>query len=214
MPREVQTAVQVANMALRIMQAVSIESFDEETLTAQTVRMYYDVVLRRCLTYYPWAFCKKEGELPELPESPLSFWQNAYHLPADFVDLRSLHCGIYASPVTRPPGRSLPSHTEIPAYEIVDGNIVCCNYAAPIFAEYTYEAPVEYYPHYFLDLLVSALVEELSAVFGYNLAGQDHYRGRVLGPRGKLGDAILQEKRRNAKWGPRPFNRLAAERNW
>jgi hypothetical protein len=41
MPREVQTAVQVANMALRIMQACPIESFDEETLTAQTVRMCY-----------------------------------------------------------------------------------------------------------------------------------------------------------------------------
>jgi hypothetical protein len=131
MPREVQTAVQVANMALRIMQAAPIESFDEESLTAQTVRMYYDVVLRRCLTYYPWAFCKKEGELTELPGSPLSFWQNAYHLPADFVDLHSLHCGVHRSPVTRPPSRSLPACTEIPAYEITDGNIVRCNYAPP-----------------------------------------------------------------------------------
>jgi hypothetical protein len=214
MAREVQTAVQVANMALRIMQASPIESFDEETLTAQTVRMYYDVVLRRCLTFYPWAFCKREAELQELPESPLPFWQYAYHLPADFVDLRSLHCGVYASPVTRPTGRNLLSHNEIASYEIVDGNIVCCNYAPPIFAEYTYEAPVEYYPHYFIDLLVSALVEELSAVFGYNLAGQDHYQQRVLGPNGKLGDAILQEQRRNSKQSFAPFNRLAAGRNW
>ncbi|MDR2677677.1 MAG: hypothetical protein LBB26_03920, partial [Puniceicoccales bacterium] len=132
MPREVQTAVQVANMALRIMQASPIESFDEETLTAQTVRMYYDVVLRKCLTHYPWAFCKKEGELSELPESPLSFWQYAYRLPADFVDLRGLYCSTYHSPITRPPGRNLRSRAEIPAYEIVDGNIVCCNYAPPV----------------------------------------------------------------------------------
>ena len=154
MPREVQTAVQIANMALRIMQASPIESFDEDTLTAQTVRMYYDVVLRRCLCAYPWAFCKKQAELQKLPESPLPFWLYAYQLPADFVDLRDLHMGIYSPPVTHLPGKIIPSGQEITAYEIIDGNIVCCNYASPIFANYTYEAPVEYYPHYFLDLLV------------------------------------------------------------
>ncbi|MDR2436022.1 MAG: hypothetical protein LBD33_01775 [Puniceicoccales bacterium] len=156
--------------------------------------MHYDVVLRRCLTYYPWAFCKKEAELSELPESPLPFWEYACHLPADFVDLCSLHSGVYAPPVTRLTGRNLLSRNEIASYEIADGNIVCSNYAPPIFAEYTYEAPVEYYPHYFIELLVSSLVEELSAVFGYNLTGQNHYQQRVSGSNGKLGGAILQEK--------------------
>jgi hypothetical protein len=214
MPREIQTAVQIANMALRIMQASAIESFDDETLTAQTIRLYYNVVLRQCLSSYPWAFCKKEWELAQLPASPLPFWLYAYRLPVDFVDIRWVRSGSYNSPTTRPPGRDVPSYAEVPCYEVTDGNVVCCNYAAPVFAAYTYEAPVELYPHYFIDLLVSVLVEELSAVFGYNLVGQDHYKGRIYGPNGKFSAAIQQERRQHPPMQRPMPGRLTGERNW
>lgn len=49
-------------------------------------------------------------------------------------------------------------------------------------------------PPYFIDYFVHTLVEELSAVFGYNLEGQAAYHGRVWGKNGKLGYALRKDR--------------------
>jgi hypothetical protein len=68
MTHEIQTAVQIANMALRVLQSRTIESLDDENdPVAQTVKMYYDNILRRCIAAYPWAFTIKEERLQPLP---------------------------------------------------------------------------------------------------------------------------------------------------
>jgi hypothetical protein len=137
-----------------------MESFDEDSMVAQTVRMYYDVVLRRCLAAYQLAF-------------------------SHFVSLVLLRDGV----------DDRPSWHGMNAYEIVSGNLVYTNATQPVFARYQYEAPVAHYPHYFCELLISSLVEELSAVFGHNLNTQAIYRQRINGTDGSLVRAIQEERR-------------------
>ena len=84
----------------------------------------------------------------------------------------------------------------------------------PLTARYHYEPPVEKYPSYFIEYFVSALVEELSPLFGYNLKGQQTYNERIFGANGKLGAAILQEQMQNPErrsWAP---NAILGAREW
>jgi hypothetical protein len=201
MPREIQTAVQVANMALRVLQSRTIESFDDENdPVAQTVKMYYSNVLRRCISAYPWAFSLMERQLQRLPESPIPRWKYAYHLPADFVDLVWL--------------RADPSGTaNLTDYESVAGDLILAN-EAKLWARYQCEPPVPTYPHHFLEFLVDSLIEELAGVFGHNLNTQDVYRRRINNPFGTLGRAIQEERRQNPPPIQHRPSRLSAERNW
>jgi hypothetical protein len=57
-------------------------------------------------------------------------------------------------------------------YEIFSGDILCTNSAGPLTIHYTYAPPGAYLPSYFIDYLIHAIVEEMSAVFGYNMDGQ------------------------------------------
>jgi hypothetical protein len=204
-PREIQTAVQVANAALRFMEAPPISSFEEHSPSAQILRQYYNLVLRRCLSFYDWNFCGKQSELASLPASPLPQYGRAYHLPPDYVKLRWIRAGV--------DGR--PGILDLWPYEIVAGDILVAESPPPIFLGYTYEAPVEYYPHFFLELLISALVEECSPAFGYNLTGQQRYNQRVYGPGGKLAEAIREERMQgNHRLRPIFGGVLGNCRNW
>ncbi|MDR2030198.1 MAG: hypothetical protein LBP65_01890 [Puniceicoccales bacterium] len=205
MPRQIQTAVQVANLALRTLQMPEIESFNEESTTAQTVREAYDLVLRRCLGGYPWSFSQKQTELERLPMAELPQWKFSYKLPPDFVELVWLRGGV----------GDMPGWCELLHFEIVAGNVVCANAMPPLFCRYQYEAPVALMPHYFLDYLVQALAEELAPIFGYNVDGQKILKERAMGKEGKLAAAILAEERhRSVRREGRWASRLAMGRNW
>jgi hypothetical protein len=43
----------LANMTLLIMQAVPMESFRKDAFDANEIKLFYDVMLRRCLNVYP-----------------------------------------------------------------------------------------------------------------------------------------------------------------
>jgi hypothetical protein len=162
MQRETQATVQVANLALRILQSHPIESFGEDSIVAQTVRMYYDVVLRRCLSAYSWSFSQKQAELEQLPKELFPQWKFVYKLPPDLVRLIWLRSGV---------GEQL-GRWDVRDYEIISGNLICTNAPSPLYARYQYEAPVAHYPHHFIEFFVASLAEELAAVFGRNLNTQ------------------------------------------
>jgi hypothetical protein len=177
MNREIQTAVQLANMSLRMVQSPEIESFDEGSSVSRTVKMYYNNVLSDCLTLYDWSFSKKEGELTELSVCPLERYKHGYELPVDMLALTWVR-----------------GSGGITNYTIVSGNILCTDDPPPIFVRYTYIPPVAYMPAYFIDLFVHSLAEELSPVLGYNLDGQRVFRERIWGKHGKFGMAVEMER--------------------
>jgi hypothetical protein len=205
MGRVIQNEVQVANAALRLMGAPPISSFEDDSVGARTLRIYYDLVLRRCLSFFHWNFCGKQAELVPLPESPLPQFSRAYRIPPDFVNIRRVREGL----------GHRTGILDLSSYALVSGNILACDAPPPVFLDYTYEAPVAHYPHYFLELLISALVEECTPAFGYNLVGQGHYGERVHGPNGKLAEAIREERMQGThRPPPLALGALGSCRNW
>ncbi|MDR3117594.1 MAG: hypothetical protein LBT98_03420 [Puniceicoccales bacterium] len=204
MPREIQTAVQVANCALRILQMPEIESFDEDSTPARTVKMYYDLALRKCIGAYKWQFSQNQSELEQLATAELPQWKFSYKLPPDMIALIWLRCGT----------ENGPGWNNLQNYEIVAGNVVCTNANAPLFCRYQYEAPVAAMPNYFLDYLIQELAEELAPVFGYNVVGQKILSDRVRDSFGKMNMAILTEVRQLGSQKPMPMGKLAMGRNW
>jgi hypothetical protein len=161
-------------MALRMAQCPEIASFDEGSSTARRVKMYYYNVLVNCLGMYEWSFGRQVEELQELSECPLPQYEHACKLPVDVLSIVRLVGP--AGPMER--------------YEVVSGDILCSDCPPPIRMEYTYCPPVRYLPPCFIDPFVHALVEELSAVFGYHLEDQRVFHERIWRKGGKLSAAI------------------------
>jgi hypothetical protein len=99
------------------------------------------------------------------------------------------------------------------SYEVFSGDVVGTNAAGPLYIRYTYAPPAALLPPYFVDYFVHALVEELSAVFGYNLEGQAAYHERVFGKNGKLGYA-LRKDRENRKVHTVTYDGIGNGRMW
>jgi hypothetical protein len=177
MGREIQTAVQIANMALKILQSDEIESFDEDSTTARAVKMYYFNVFSNCLMQHHWSFATKEQVLHPLADCPVKHRGYAYKLPIDLLSIIFLGDG----------------KTPVP-YELFSGDIACTDAAGPLKIKYIYNPPIEYLPSHFIDYFVHSLVEELSPVFGYNLEGQRVFHERIYGRNGKLGYAIRRDR--------------------
>jgi hypothetical protein len=183
MPREIQTHVQIANLALRILQSDEIESFAEDSSTARTVKMYYFNVFSNCLAQYPWLFATKVAMLQKLATAPLE-GRSGFKLPVDLISIVGV--GGAADGCTVSGG--------VP-YEVLSDGVLVTPSTGPLWLKYVYDAPVAYLPAYFIDFFVHALVEELAAVFGYNLDGQRIAHDRIWGKNGKLGYAIRQDRK-------------------
>lgn len=188
MNRVIESDVEVANMALRMVQCPDIQSMDDGSSTARTVKMYYHTVLANCLSMYEWSFGRRCEEMQELSECPLAQYKHAYKLPLDVISIVRL---VGEGGIVR-------------RYEVISGDIVCTDTPPPVRMEYTYCPPVRYLPAYFIDLFVHALVEELSAVFGYNIEGQRVFHERIRGRGGKFSAAIACER----------MNGGGSERGW
>jgi hypothetical protein len=204
MDRDMGTHVGLANMALRIMQGDTIESFDEDSPPARTVRMYYFNVYGNCLCQTDWTFATSQERLQELSQPPVGQYKHGYKLPVATLSIVWIRRGN---------GDGQVSVINDVAYEVFSGDVVCSNAAGPLYIRYIYAPPVALLPPYFIDYFVHALVEELSAVFGYNLEGQAAYHERVCGKNGKLGYAIRKD-RENRNVRAVTFDGLGKARMW
>jgi len=80
--------VEICNLALRSLGAVSIASIDEDSENARKMEAGYNMYLRALLRMHPWSFAKKEVALSQLAETPiLEDYTYIYELPPDFVRL-------------------------------------------------------------------------------------------------------------------------------
>ena len=204
MSRVVHTDVQLANMALRMVQCPEIESLEEGSSISRTVKMYYNTVLANCLTMYDWNFCGKQTALEELSVCPLPQYEWGYELPGDLLSIRWVRGG----------GRDAVDCVDLSRYEVVSGDVLCTDVPPPLHVRYTYRPPVEYYPAYFIDLFVHALAEELSAVFGYNLEGQRVFHERIWGRGGKYSEAVSVERSGGSDRAGRTWDAIGGSRAW
>lgn len=80
--------VEIINMALRGLGAVSIASVTEDTENARRMNGVYDQYLEAMLRIHPWSFAKKESALSLVVGTPtLTEYTYIYSLPADFLKL-------------------------------------------------------------------------------------------------------------------------------
>lgn len=80
--------VEIINMALRSLGAVSISSLTENSENARKMVAGYEIYLKALLRLHPWSFNKKEASLSQLTDTPiLEDYTYIYSLPSDFIRL-------------------------------------------------------------------------------------------------------------------------------
>lgn len=136
--------VELCSAALVKLGAESISSFSDGTTESDVAAALYDIVRDGLLGSHPWSFATAHAELVLLPTPPLSDFDHAFELPADFVKALSA-------------GDECRSRGAV--YQII-GREVHTNYEEVTLA-YIKRADEADFPTYF----VSALVNRLAAEF-------------------------------------------------
>lgn len=136
--------IELCSAALVKLGAEGISSFSDGTAEADVAGTLYDIVRDGLLGVHPWSFATAHAALVQLPNEPLTDFQYAFELPADFI--KALSAGDECR------GRGA-------IYQLI-GREVHTNYEELIFA-YIKRADEADFPTYF----VSALVNRLAAEF-------------------------------------------------
>jgi len=136
--------VELCSAALVKLGAESISSFADGTTEADIAAALYDIIRDSLLGTHPWSFATAHAELALLPTTPLSNFQYAFELPADFIK------AISAGDECRSRGA---------VYQII-GSEIHTNYEE-LTLTYIKRSDEANFPTYF----VSALVNRLAAEF-------------------------------------------------
>ncbi len=136
--------IELCSAALVKLGAEGISSFSDGTAEADVAGTLYDIVRDGLFGVHPWSFATAHAELVQLPSAPLTDFQYAFELPADFI--KALSAGDECR------GRGA-------VYQVI-GREVHTNYEEITFA-YIKRADEADFPAYF----VSALVNRLAAEF-------------------------------------------------
>lgn len=136
--------IELCSAALVKLGAEGISSFGDGTAEADVAGTLYDIVRDGLLGVHPWSFATAYAELVQLPTTPLTDFEYAFDLPADFI--KALSAGNECR------GRGA-------VYQVI-GREVHTNYEELVFA-YIKRADEADFPTYF----VSALVNRLAAEF-------------------------------------------------
>jgi hypothetical protein len=136
--------VELCSAALVKLGAEGITSFTDGTTEAEVANTLYNIVRDGLLGAHPWSFATAHAELVQLPTAPLTDFEYAFDLPADFI--KALSAGDECR------GRGA-------VYQVV-GRELHTNYEEITFT-YIKRANEADFPTYF----VSALVNRLAAEF-------------------------------------------------
>ena len=136
--------IELCSAALVKLGAEKISSFSDGTAEADVAGTLYDIVRDGLLGTHPWSFASAHAELVQLPTTPITDFEYAFELPADFIK------AVSAGDECRSRGA---------VYQII-GREVHSNYEDLTFA-YIRRADEADFPTYF----VSALINRLSAEF-------------------------------------------------
>jgi hypothetical protein len=136
--------VELSSAALVKLGADAITTFGDGTAEASIANTLYEITRDGLLGAHPWSFATAHAELVQLPTPPITDFENAFELPADFIKALS------AGDDCRSRGFT---------YQII-GREVHSNYEEVTLA-YIKRADEVDFPTYF----VSALVNRLAAEF-------------------------------------------------
>jgi len=144
------TAVEICANALVRLGATPIQSFTEGTDIATSCSSIYNMKKNYMLAVYPWRFTKKFIQLSRLTVAPTAQWTYQYALPADRVSSG------FATVFTSATAGSSP----IQDYTIV-GNVLMSD-ETELWVEYQADVDESIWAPYFVELMVSIMMVELS----------------------------------------------------
>jgi hypothetical protein len=150
------TKIDIASMALGLLEASPISSFDSGTNEADIVKSFYPSFLKKIFSKHPWKFSRKKARLNMSADYvPLNEYRNAFIVPAECERV----VAIYDSKVVgaRP----------CADYKLMDGYVLF-NHAAA-WMEYVYVKDEQFWPGWFIDFAVYAL----AALIARPVTGKD-----------------------------------------
>ncbi len=85
----------ISNMALHhIGVSKRIAEFSENSLEANTCRLFYEINFQQCLRDFPWPFATKFHALALIATDPTTEWGYSYRYPPDCVEARRILSGV------------------------------------------------------------------------------------------------------------------------
>lgn len=141
--------VEICNVALSMLGADPIRSFDENNKRARMADVFFDFTRDYLLAKFDWPFARKFVKLQPLNTDNMVVpeGKQPYKLPNDCHTARDVH----------PPGTNIPWHVMG-----IDLYVDCTDAAGDIYLYYTSkEIDVSKYPHTFANLLAVGLAVKL-----------------------------------------------------
>lgn len=118
------------------------------------VSKLYDTMVQSMLTRYRWRFSLTFFELNKLAQAPANtYWRFAYQIPPEYLTL----VRIYKS------GQK-GGYTDYQIYQ----DQIWTNVDAPLLADYIFDPGPEFYPAYFVDLLIYELAYRAAVPIAQN----------------------------------------------
>lgn len=148
--------VELCSAALVKLGAAGISSFDDGTTEADVVKALYDIIRDGLFGLHPWSFATAHAALILLPTSPVTDFDYAFALPADFI--KALSAG------DEERGRGA-------VYQII-GNELHTNYEEITLA-YIRRADEAIFPTYFVSALINRLAAEFCLPITENTSRSD-----------------------------------------
>jgi hypothetical protein len=146
------SVIEICNNALTDLGEDAIMSLSDDSKAARLCAQRWPAVRDAVLRAHPWNCAMSQAELAACAAAPLWKWDFQYELPADFLRIVEL----------------VGSGLERVAQWEVQGRIVLCNTAAPLYLSYVRR---ETDPQKYDALLCEALAARLSATLAYPLSG-------------------------------------------
>lgn len=184
MPTTFTTQVQVANLALDMIGANTISSFEDSTVEAQKMKAYYELFVRQAFGKHEWNFSLTEYQATLLETSPIPQWEYAYTLPADMLQLKSAFLSNSAG--DRAPYKN---------YQLFENNTLCTDSGNGIWIHYLKRVYETRWPAYFIDYVAHHLATKLCPIIGRQMGLQKQLFDLTYGAGGNsvFSDACTQD---------------------
>ncbi len=148
MPAENNSDLSIANRALRKAFLSPIASFSEESDKAELIAGVYTEQRALLLSLTHWNFARKFVQLSRDPAAPAAQWSYAFKLPPDREGVPDAYFA--TGDESAPP---------VKQFELAE-DMVLAN-SETLWARYTFSAPENLWPPYFVSFAVAAIAAEI-----------------------------------------------------
>lgn len=157
--------IEVANLALNLVGANEIQSFDDEIREAQIMKSNYELWVQQCLEKYPWRFAVDAKICSKLARCPIPQFAYGYELPADLIAI----VAVYVNRVTNVGGtvvNSMAGGLPYKQYKLFSNNTLCTDIKDGIWVHYKKRVEEVTWPSSFISYVAYFIAIQLCPLIG------------------------------------------------